>query len=66
MQVNDTKSIFLTVDECIKIRASLFNTTNTLNRLIKQNDALSSFYNRELELVNEVKKILTEALRRDL
>lgn len=56
---------YLTLDEMVAMSVALNNSINTLKRLINQNDALSVFYARELETVQEAKTILSTILKRD-
>lgn len=55
---------FLTLDELINIRSTLFKCETTLKRLISQDENLKFFYQKELESVKEAKQIISQSINR--
>lgn len=63
--IADMKAGSVTIDEVVKLRVALNNSINTLNRLIKSDKGLRSFYEGELEAAEEAKAILSQIIKRE-
>ena len=63
--IADMKAGSVTIDEVVKLRVALNNSINTLNRLIRSEQGLRSFYEGELEAAEEAKAILSQIIKRE-
>ena len=63
--IADMKAGSVTIDEVVKLRVALNNSINTLNRLIRSEQGLRSFYEGELEVAEEAKAILSQIIKRE-